>query len=82
LSSDPIRAFIEKCIRLDNDSKPSKKEVYAAYRSFCMAKKITIESEQSFSRKFKTEQGFKDKLYRDGKTGDRIYRWEGIKISS
>jgi putative DNA primase/helicase len=57
LSSDPIRAFTEKCIARDNDSKPSKEEVYAAYRSFCMANKITIDSEQAFSRKFKKEQG-------------------------
>jgi hypothetical protein len=45
-----------------------------------MTNKITIDSEQAFSRKFKKEQGFEYKQYKDGKTGDHIYRWIGIKI--
>jgi P4 family phage/plasmid primase-like protien len=80
LSSDPIRAFVEECLERDNDRAPSKEEVYAAYRSFCTAKRVTIESEQSFSRKLTREYGFQYKLLRDSKTRDRSYYWIGIKI--
>jgi putative DNA primase/helicase len=80
LSSNPIRAFTEKCVRLDNNYQPSKEEVYSAYRSFCMANKITIESDQAFSRKMKKLEGFKDERRRDRKTGDLIYYWQSIKI--
>jgi hypothetical protein len=80
LSSNPIRAFVEKCIKLDNSYAPSKEEVYAAYRSFCFAKKVTIDSEQAFSRKMKKLEGFKDNCRRDKKTGEQTYYWEGVKI--
>jgi P4 family phage/plasmid primase-like protien len=80
LSSNPIRAFVEKCIKLDNSYAPSKEEVYAAYRSFCFANKVTMDSEQAFSRKMKKLEGFKDNRRRDKKTGDLIYYWEGAKI--
>jgi hypothetical protein len=45
-----------------------------------MANKITIDSEQAFSRKFKKEQGYEYEQYRDRRTGDHRYRWIGIKI--
>jgi putative DNA primase/helicase len=80
LSSNPIRAFTEKCVKLDSNEKPTKDEVYAAYRAFCFANKITIDSEQAFSRKMKKQEGFKDNRRRNRKTNDYEYYWEGIRI--
>jgi hypothetical protein len=79
LSSNPIRAFVEKCIRLDSTCTPTKDEVYAAYCSFCLANKITIDSSQTFSRKMKKQEGFKDDHKRAG-GGSYVYYWVGIKI--
>jgi putative DNA primase/helicase len=82
LSSDPIRAFDEACIRIDKDDstrKISKEVVYQAYRNFCLNKKVSIESEQSFSRRLKETRGYQDKQARND-LGIKAYYWVGIKI--
>ena len=79
LSSNPVRAFVEAAIEQDIDSSPTKEEVYGSYKMFCKVKKLTAESEQSFSRKLKREFGFKDMQMRDGK-GGKPYYWIGIRI--
>jgi P4 family phage/plasmid primase-like protien len=82
LSSDPIRAFDEACIRIDKDDstrKISKEVVYQVYRNFCLNKKVSIESEQSFSRRLKETRGYQDKQARND-LGIKAYYWVGIKI--
>jgi P4 family phage/plasmid primase-like protien len=82
LSSDPIRAFDEACIRIDKDDstrKISKEVVYQVYRNFCLNKKVSIESEQSFSRRLKEARGYQDKQARND-LGIKAYYWVGIKI--
>jgi hypothetical protein len=44
LSSDPIRAFLEKCMMLDNISRETKENVYDAYRRFCNYYNLGVES--------------------------------------
>jgi hypothetical protein len=44
LSSDPIRAFLVKCMMLDNISREIKENVYDAYRRFCNYYNLGVES--------------------------------------
>lgn len=44
LSSDPIRAFLEKCMMLDNISRETKENVYDSYRRFCNYYNLGVES--------------------------------------
>jgi putative DNA primase/helicase len=78
LSSNPVRAFAKSCLEQDSNSSLSKEKMYATYKGFCIANKLPVESEQSFSRKM-TKAGFQCKQIRDGK-GDKPYFWIGVKI--
>jgi P4 family phage/plasmid primase-like protien len=78
LSSNPVRAFVENCLEQDSNSNPSKEKMYFAYKGFCIANKLPIESEQSFSRKM-TKDGFQCKQIRDSK-GNKPYFWIGVRI--
>jgi hypothetical protein len=52
--------------------------MYESYSWFCKAKKLPIESEQSFSRKMTKELGFQKKQFRID--GTKVYCWENIKL--
>ena len=79
LSSNPVRAFVETVLEVDEDRMMLKEEVYDAYRKFCKSKKLAIESEQSFSRKLSKEHNLKSIQIRDEK-GARPYYWIGVKL--
>jgi RFX DNA-binding domain len=78
-SSNPVRAFVEASLEKSSDSSESKDDVYKAFKMFCDAKNLPMESEQSFSRKLKKEYGFNDVQRRDDK-GHKPYYWIGIKL--
>jgi putative DNA primase/helicase len=78
--SNPIQYFVKKALTLTDTSDKdiiSKDDMYDSYRSFCRAKKIAAESEQSFSIKM-TGIGFQNKQVRRNKKKD--YYWIGVKI--
>jgi putative DNA primase/helicase len=80
LASDPIQYFADNSLEhSSNGKKEPKKMVYESYLSFCMAKGLTPESDQSFSRKL-TAKGFVYKQFRDEKTGDKPYCWIDVEI--
>jgi len=79
--SNPIKYFVEKAIAIgDTDDKILKDVMYDSYRYFCHAKKITPESEQSFSRKLTNYFGFKAAQFRKGKDGKRVWCWVNLRI--
>ena len=77
LISDTARAFTEVAIEPDNDSMILKIDLYQAYKAFCKNRKLTPETEQSFSRKI-TKQGFRSKQI--AHIGVKDYYWIGIAL--
>jgi hypothetical protein len=75
--SNPVKYFTDNTIQPGEDNIPVEK-MYESYSWFCKAKKLPVESEQSFSRKMKKELGFqKDRHKVDGA---RVWCWENIKL--
>jgi putative DNA primase/helicase len=79
LSSNPVGAFVESCLEQESGRTTSKEKMYVTYKEFCIANKLPIESEQTFSRKLTGEHGFQWKQVRDGK-GNKPYYWIGVRI--
>src|SRR5918994_2482439 len=77
--SDPTKYYVEKCIKR-GDNNISKDDVYSSYSWFCRAKKLPVESEQSFSRKLH-ELGFPYKLFRGKGKDTREYCWENVEVT-
>jgi len=77
LSSDPIRAFLEKCMTLDNISRETKEDVYEAYKRFCNYYKLGVESYLTFCRILKEKYRFED-IQSSGI--DRRYYWKNYKL--
>jgi hypothetical protein len=76
-SSNPVRSFVEKAVRGDENGAISKQDMYDAYMRFCTDKKLGVESEQSFSRKLKKEHGLNDMRM---SKGGRPYIWTGVRL--
>ena len=77
--SKPIDFFVSKALDITDAAglKITKDLMYDSYRTFCRAKKIAPESEQSFSRKL-SASGFQTKQYR--KDDKRVWCWIDVKI--
>lgn len=75
--SDSTRSFADATIEPDNNSMILKIELYQVYETFCKNKKLTPETEQSFSRKM-TKQGFNSKQV--AHMGVKDYYWIGIAL--
>jgi hypothetical protein len=79
LSSDPIRAFVEEHIQWNSDKRTSKSEMYDSYTRFCKGKKLTVESEQSFSRRMTRKHKFEYKQCANER-GRSDYYWMDITL--
>jgi hypothetical protein len=75
--SDPTRSFADATIESNNDSMILKSDLYHSYTKFCKNRKLTLETEQSFSRKM-TKQGLKSKQV--AHMGIKDYYWIGIAL--
>jgi P4 family phage/plasmid primase-like protien len=74
--SNIVKYFTEKYI-IPGADKVSITQMYESYLWFCKANKLSVESEQSFSRKM-LELGYQKNRSRVG--GVRDYYWENIKL--
>ncbi len=52
IKSDPVAAFAEECIVYSDDDTP-KRDIYQRYATWCNDKKIKIDSENIFAKRFK-----------------------------
>ena len=79
LGRNPVEFFKDKALTVIDAAgeKVTKVSMYDTYLNFCSAKKISPESEQSFSRKLKA-MGFESKKFR--KEGNLIWCWIDVKI--
>ena len=79
VGSNPVKFFVEKAIVIgDADDKIPKDKMYDSYLFFCHAKKITPQSEHSFSVKLTKDFGFQAKQFR--KDGKHVWCWIGVKL--
>lgn len=58
-NSDPIQMFLDECVLLHPGFKTKKKDVYDAYRSYCVANGYVPESNVTFGKQLKSK-GIKD----------------------
>lgn len=76
IKSDPVAAFAEECI-VYSDSDTPKRDIYQKYAQWCNDKKIKMEAENIFAKRFKKlgyEQG------RETFSGIRIHTWNNCAI--
>jgi phage/plasmid-associated DNA primase len=77
-SSDPIRAFVEKCIIIGKGNNELKTTVYNAFYNFCIAKQLNPESSTAFSNRLTKVYDFKIERLQRSKVKD--YYWLDIKL--
>jgi phage/plasmid-associated DNA primase len=82
LSSNPIRAFVETMIDKDTDiamnSSVLKDDLYRAYKRYCNDRQLSVEGNQTFSRKLKKEYSIADQQLR--MNGKREWFWVSIRL--
>jgi putative DNA primase/helicase len=76
--SRPVRYFYEKALAGEVDGRVKKLDMFEHYEAFCKYHGLSVESEQSFSRRLKDEVHLVTERLRID--GERVYVWMDVKL--